>query len=257
MFQASMELCPRLLPAGCCHLVFVEPYHSLLFHLSFFSVMAFFRTAVVFLTLDRFPLLSVLAEDDKDHLVHGSWVKRGHGCRCLRSFTTALFFIIIRRCTCLSHPPSFHLFINSFFVCVLCRTLATEVNMYDFGRRFPLNGFTIASMIALWTTWWYFLIFNPLPKMRCKSVGAENHSRLQCTTHGTSILKSSTMLKISFSCWKIVLDDTHSWSTKAPAQTQFVQTWSSRRRSSRTRIMSWFGTAGRRVWKGPTLTLDS
>ena len=29
--QASTELCLPLLPAGCCHLVFMEPHHSLLF----------------------------------------------------------------------------------------------------------------------------------------------------------------------------------------------------------------------------------
>ena len=57
-FQASTELCPPLLPAVCCHVVFVERYHSLLIHLSFFSVMVFFKTAVVFSTLDLFLLLS-------------------------------------------------------------------------------------------------------------------------------------------------------------------------------------------------------
>ena len=44
--------------------------------------------------------------------------QEGRGFRCLRSFMTALFFIIIsiksgRGCIFLSHPPSFHLFNNS------------------------------------------------------------------------------------------------------------------------------------------------
>ena len=95
-------------------------------------------------------------------------------------------------------------------LCVCCRTLATEVNIHDFGVCFPPSGFTIASMIAPLTTSWYFFYFKSLPKIRFKSVGAENHSRLPCTTHRTSILKSSAMLKILPPAWKIVLDDTHS-----------------------------------------------
>ena len=56
-------------------------------------------------------------------------------------------------CKVLSHPPSFHLLVNTtLFVCACCRTLATEVNMHDFGVRFPLKGLTVASMIALLTT---------------------------------------------------------------------------------------------------------
>ena len=66
--QASWELGFPLLPAGCCHLVFVVPYHSLLFHLSLFSVIAFFRTAVAFLTLDSLFLLRDEHEDDRDNL---------------------------------------------------------------------------------------------------------------------------------------------------------------------------------------------
>ena len=59
--------------------------------------------------------------------------------------------------------------------------------------------------------------------MRFKSVGAENHNKHHCTTHGTSNLKSSAMLIISSSCWINVLDVTHSCSTNAPAQTHFAQ----------------------------------
>ena len=66
--RASGELCPPPLLAGCCHLVFVVPCHSLLFHLSLFSVIAFFRTAVVFSTLDSLLLLWDEHEDDRDIL---------------------------------------------------------------------------------------------------------------------------------------------------------------------------------------------
>ena len=134
----------------------MEPYHSLLFHLSFFSVMAFFRTSVVFLTLDRFPLLSGEHEDDRDTLwmvpgskgVAASGVSDHSLLLCSSSSSPSeeeegVYFSLTR------HP--FHLFINS-YLCVRCRTLATEVNMHDFGVRFPLNGFAIASMMALLTT---------------------------------------------------------------------------------------------------------
>ena len=87
----------------------------------------------------------------------------------------------------------------------------------------PPNGRTIASMIALLTTSWYFSKFNSCPKIRFKFVGAEYHHSLHCTTHGTSTLKSNSMLKNSASCWMIVLADNHSWSTKMLAQTQCVQ----------------------------------
>ena len=55
--HVSWELCPPSPPAGCCHRVFVFPYQSLLRHLSLVSVMARFRTAVVFSTLDSLFLL--------------------------------------------------------------------------------------------------------------------------------------------------------------------------------------------------------
>ena len=72
--QVFTELCHPLLPAGCGHLIFVVPYHSLLFHLSFFSVMALFRTTVVFLTLDSLFLLWDEHEDDTDTLCIGGQV---------------------------------------------------------------------------------------------------------------------------------------------------------------------------------------
>ena len=60
--------------------------------------------------------------------------------------------------------PSIFLF-NSHFLCVRCRTLATDVNMHDKGVCSPPNGRTEASMIALLTTSWYFWIFNSYPKI--------------------------------------------------------------------------------------------
>ena len=51
--------------------------------------------AFSFLKLDLFLLLSGEHEDDRDTLCMVPWVKRGRGFRCLRSFITALFHIII------------------------------------------------------------------------------------------------------------------------------------------------------------------
>ena len=84
--QATTELCPPLLPTGCCHLCFMEPHDSLLLHLSVVSVTAFLIIAVVFLTLDFFLLLSGEHEDDRDSLCVVLGSKRGRGLRCLRSF---------------------------------------------------------------------------------------------------------------------------------------------------------------------------
>ena len=148
----------------------------------------------------------------------GSLAKRGRGSQCLRSFITALLFIIIsirgRRCVSLS--PSILSFLCWFLFLWVC-----VAGLWPPRSVLPPKGFTIASMIAPSTTSWYF--YNSVPKMQFKSVGAENHRRLHCTTHGRSILKSSAMLKTSSSCWKIVLDVSHSCLTKAPAQTQYVQ----------------------------------
>ena len=124
---------------------------------------------------------------------------------------TALFFKRGTKCVFLFHPPSFHV-LTKCSLCVVCvvglwppsLTYTTSVCV------FLLSGFITASMMAPLTTSLYFLIFNSAPKMRFQSVGAENHNRLHCTTRGTSILKSITMLKISSSCWIVVLDVTHS-----------------------------------------------
>ena len=183
-----------LLPAGCCHLVFLVPYHSLLFHLSLFSVMALIRTAVVFLTLDRFPLLWCEHEDDRDTLCIVPEFKGAAA-----SDVTDHSLLLSSSSDSLS-PFIVSSLVNSLLLCVRCRTLTTEVNINDFGVRSPLNGLTIVILFD----------FKSLPKIRFKFVGAENHNRLHCTTHGTSILERSAMLKISFSCWKMVVDDTHS-----------------------------------------------
>ena len=70
-FPNVHEALSTAFPAGCCHVVFVVPYHSLLFHLSLFSVMALFRTAVVFFTLDRIHFCCASMKRN-GHLVHGS-----------------------------------------------------------------------------------------------------------------------------------------------------------------------------------------
>ena len=65
-FHVSCELCPPSSPAGCCHRDFVFPYHSLPCHLSRFSVMSRFKTAVVFFTFDCPLLLGEKREEDGD-----------------------------------------------------------------------------------------------------------------------------------------------------------------------------------------------
>ena len=95
--HVSWELCPPLLPAGCCHRVFVVPYQSLLFHLSFFSVTARFRTAVVFLTIDSLCLLWDAHEDERET------------CALLLSFKRPrlLMLVTIRHC-CHCHHHHHH-----------------------------------------------------------------------------------------------------------------------------------------------------
>ena len=104
-----------MLSAGYCHQVFVVPYHSLLFHLSLFSVMAPFETAVVFFTLDRFPLLWREHEDDKGTLCIVPEFKSAAA-----SDVTDHSLLISSSSSpseeeskVISHPPSFHLLINS------------------------------------------------------------------------------------------------------------------------------------------------
>ena len=184
--QASRELLS--LPAGCCHLVFVAPYHSLLFHVSLFSVIFQNRSCLfVHWTVydhddDRDTLRTVpeLNEATASSITnHSSLLSSSSSSLSDEESATILFY-----------HPSISLF-TSHFLCVLCRSLATDVNMHDLGVCSPPIGRTIASRIAQLTTSWYFLIFNSCPKIRFKSVGAENHNRLHCTTLGTSILKSN------------------------------------------------------------------
>ena len=52
-----------------------------------------------------------------------------------------------------------------YLLCVVCRTLATDVNMHDLGVCSPPNGRTVASTKAMMTTSWYLLIFNSSPKI--------------------------------------------------------------------------------------------
>ena len=126
-------------------------------YFSIFHFVAFFNTAVVFLTLDLFHLLSGEHEDDRDTL-----------CMVLGSRGAAASHVSdhsLRHCSISSSSPeekegvcfslTRHPFISlliPLFLCMRCRTLTTEVNMHDFGVCFPPNGFTMASMIALLTT---------------------------------------------------------------------------------------------------------
>ena len=48
------------------------------------------------------------------------------------------------------------------FRCVLCCTVATDVNIHDVGVCFPPNGLEVASMISRLTTSWYFFNFSSL-----------------------------------------------------------------------------------------------
>ena len=123
--------------------------------------MAFFKTAVVFLTLDLFVLLlSGEHEDDKGAL----WMvpgPKGAGAGSVSDHSLLL-------CSSSSSPSeeegvcfSFtrHPFISLLIplsFCVCGRTLAAEFSIHDFGVCFPPNGFTKASMIAPLTTSWYF-----------------------------------------------------------------------------------------------------
>ena len=121
------------------------------FPLIIFSVITFFRTAIVFLTLDSLFLLWDEHEDDRDTLCMVPESKRDRGFRCYRSFITAFVFIIIsirgRGCDILSYLHPSNTLFTPHLLCVLCRTLATDVNMHDL----------IASMIALLISSWYFL----------------------------------------------------------------------------------------------------
>ena len=71
-FPCDREMSPRIVRtlsshlAGCCQRDFVLPYHSLLCHLSHFSVVARFKTAVAFFTFDSLLLLGEEHEEERD-----------------------------------------------------------------------------------------------------------------------------------------------------------------------------------------------
>ena len=122
---------------------------------------------------------------------------------------------------CLFHPPSFQFFTDS-SLCVCCKTLATEVNIHDFGV-FPTECFhysahdsTIDNFVAL-------LHFQHTVR---DAIQVRGRSEPQQTPlyHGLDInFAIQCRAQIFLLLLKSVLDVTHSWSTKAPAQTQFVQ----------------------------------
>ena len=114
--------------------------NSLLFHPSLLFVMAFFKTAVDFLTLDRFPRFWGGQNIDKNTVYIVCFFLHHQINETRKSLNS------------FSHPPFFHLFINSFVFWVRCRTLATEFNKDDFGEPFPLNRLKMESMVALLTT---------------------------------------------------------------------------------------------------------
>ena len=144
---------PRgLLPPGFRGTIPFSAFSTYHFSLSW----PFSETAVVFLTLDRFPLLWAEHEDDRDTLC------------IVPEFKGAAASDVTDHSLLLSSSSSspqeeegvkFSLTLHPFislvtlhFLCVRCKTLATEANIHDFGVRSPLNGLTIASMIALLTT---------------------------------------------------------------------------------------------------------
>ena len=75
----------------------------------------------------------------------------------------------------ISHP-SISLF-TSHFLCVLCKILATYLNLHDLGVCSPPNGLEIALRCSS------FVFSN----VRFNLVGAENHDMHYCTTHGIPI----------------------------------------------------------------------
>ena len=104
-----------------------------------------------------------------------------------------------RKYVFLFHPPSFHFFTDS-SLCVCCKTLATEVNIHDFGV-FPTEWFqnsahesTIDDFVAL------FSFSTQCP--RCDSSPWEQRTTTDSVAPrtGHQFLQSKAMLKISSSC---------------------------------------------------------
>ena len=135
------------------HRVFVFPYQSLLCHLSLFSVIARSRTAVVFLTLESFSSVGCTYEDERETLCIVSVLKEaassdiGNHSSQLSSLSLSPAEGRSSRLTLIIHASISLFFLH--FLCVLCKTFATDVNMYDLGVYSPPNGRKMASDIAL------------------------------------------------------------------------------------------------------------
>ena len=189
--HASWEFCSPLFPADCCHFVFVIPCQSLLFHFSLFSVMARFRTVVVFSTQDSLFLFWNDHEDERDTLCIVPELKEAASSDVDNLSSPFSSSASPSEDECSRLPLINHSFVflfTSHFLGVLKRTFATDVNMHDLGVCSPPNGRKIVSAIASSATLWYFfdVQFNSSPKIRFNLVGAENQNSLRCTTHGAT-----------------------------------------------------------------------
>ena len=115
-----------------------------------------FKTAVVFFTLDLFLRLSGEREDDKDTLcmVPGSEeAAAAHVSDHSLLFCSSSQLHQKRMKVCVSLSPAILSFLHYY---VRVAGPGPPRLTYDFGVCFPPNGFTIASMIAPFTTSWYF-----------------------------------------------------------------------------------------------------
>ena len=144
-----------LLPSGLCSSV-----HSLPCHLSRFSVMARFGTAVVFVTLDSILPSLEEHEDGKETWCMVSESKEAvasDSCShssLFSSMSSSPAWCRSSRLPLINHPSISLSTLH--FRCVLCCTVATDVNIHDVGVCFPPSGLEVASMIARLTTSWSF-----------------------------------------------------------------------------------------------------
>ena len=158
MSHVSCELCPPSPPAGCCHRDIVFPYHSLPCHLCLFSVMARFKTAVVFLTFDCLPILWEEHEDERETRC---MVSESKDAASSDDCSHSSLLSSLSSSSSEGQGPKLPLFIHPsislftlHFLCVLCRIVATD---HVLGVCSPPNGRDIAPTIAMLTTSWYFL----------------------------------------------------------------------------------------------------
>ena len=129
-----------------------------------------------------------------------SSVEKGRGFRSCKSIISVFVFIIIsvKRRGCEILLPSTLPFAGQLPTpCGRGAGPLPSKSTYSTSVCAPTNSRAAPSMTALLTISLFFLIFNSRLKLRFKFAGAENHKRLHCTTHGTSILKSSATLEIS------------------------------------------------------------